>query len=492
MRCASGWSRHCDRPTEVVGVQPQVVGDRYELLEQVGSGGMGRVYAGFDRNLKRRIAVKFTQPSLDDDPGWIQRFFREAELMARVSHPGLPAIHDAGLIPGDPGRPYLVMEFVEGVTFDDLLAGHGSLPVGVVAALGAQASAVLAATHRHRIYHRDLKPSNLMLCHDGTVKVLDFGLAVVLGADVTRYTTTGTTLGTPAFMAPEQVEDKPVVPQTDLYALGLVLHELLTGTRVMTGGTPFVVWQNQIHRPAPEIAALRPDIPAEMAELLMSMLAKSPSHRPRDAAEVHAGLLRHAADLGSLPEVTGLERPALMYALAVGAAELTVLGAHPVSAVEPDRRADRLDEIADEPSRETLRQAIASTDVIADAQERVDAVDRLTTVITGAAAILGSRDQEIVEARTRLADLQFATGEYLTAADLYRTLIDDLTGDQGPYSARVLYCQQQLARCDARAGDARGAVARLQHLHTRMAVRYGEQDRRVIALADQMRDIDSE
>ncbi|MFI8978038.1 protein kinase [Nocardia asteroides] len=457
-------------------MQPEVVGGRYELRAQIGSGGMGRVYDGFDRNLKRRIAVKFTQPSLDGEPGWAKRFLREAEVMARLSHSGLPAIYDAGLLPGSPERPYLVMEFVEGVTFDELLANYGALPVGVVAALGAQTAAVLAAAHRHQIFHRDLKPSNLMLCPDGTVKVLDFGLALVLDSDVTRYTTTGTTLGTPAFMAPEQVEGKAVVPQTDLYALGLVLHEMLTGKRVMTGGTPFVVWQNQIHRPAPEIATARPEIPVELAELIMRMLAKSPGQRPSDAVVVHSGLLRHAGGLGSLPEVTGLDGPAMMYALAVGAAEKPELGHEDVTNSSPT---------APDSERSGLRQAVERTREISDEES----ASRLKTVVEAVVPVLGAHDREVVEARTRLADLHLETGEYREAADLYRPLIDELTEAWGPYDDRVTYCQRQLARCDVAAGDAGGAVQRLQQLHTQMAVRYGEQDRRVIELAVQIRNI---
>ncbi|MEU4599912.1 serine/threonine-protein kinase [Nocardia sp. NPDC023988] len=455
----------------MIAVQPQVVGDRYDLLEPIGAGGMGQVFAGFDRHLKRRIAVKFTQPNLDNDPGWTKRFFREAELMARMSHPGLPVIHDAGVSPG--GRPYLVMEFVEGITFDDLLANHGSLPVGVVAALGAQTSAVLAAAHRHRIYHRDLKPSNLMLCPDGTVKVLDFGLAVVLDDDVSRYTSTGNTLGTPAFMAPEQVEGKDVVPQTDLYALGLVLHELLTGQRVMTGGTPFVVWQNQIHQPAPELAAADIDVPRDMIELVMMMLAKSPSQRPSDAATVHAGLLPHAAGLGDLPEVNRLDGSAVMYAQAVG-----------VSAAPGPAGSIQLGD-----GRIGLRDAMEQTRMVTLDAPHEAAVERLTTVIDKVAPVLGTQDREVVEARIQLADLRFDAGEHRIAADLYRDLIDELTPQRGPYNDQVMYCQRRLARCEAAAGDAPAAVRRLKRLHTQMAVRYGEQDRRVIELAAQIRGI---
>ncbi len=273
----------------------EVVGGRYELIRQVGAGGMGQVYEGFDRNLKRRVAVKLTHTGLDSDPEWTKRFLREAELMATVSHPGTPAIFDAGISEGAAARPFLVMEFVEGVTFESLLMRRGPLPIGVVASFGAQVAAVLAATHRHRIYHRDLKPSNLMLCDNGTVKVLDFGLAVALDSGLSRYTTTGQTIGTPAYMAPEQIESRDVTPQTDLYALGLILHELLTGDRVATGDNAYTVWSQRVSRAAPDIRVERPGTPADMAGLVMCMLEKKPESRPAGAGTVHTVLMRHTA-----------------------------------------------------------------------------------------------------------------------------------------------------------------------------------------------------
>ncbi|CCF62571.1 serine/threonine-protein kinase [Nocardia cyriacigeorgica] len=474
-------------------MKPQVVGDRYELIGEIGSGGMGQVYEGFDRHLKRRIAVKFTQQGLNADPDWTKRFFREAELMARLHHPGLPTIHDAGSVPDSPERPYLVMEFIEGVTFGELLARRGPLPVGVVATLGAQVAAVLAAAHRHRIYHRDLKPSNLMLCADGTVKVLDFGLAVALDADMSRYTSTGHTLGTPAFMAPEQVEGRSVVPQTDLYALGLVLHELLTGDRVMTGSTPYALWQNQVHLPSPEIQEICPDVPDDMARLIMSMLAKSPDQRPEDAATVHSVLLRHAIDLGALPEINDLRGPALMYAKAVG-----VTGSPAVSAPdavrapvvsEPDD-APEGDAVTVEFSRGDLQRAVERAGDLADDSRYDPALRQLESAVERAATLFGSRDADVVEARLRLAQLRFETENYAGAAEVYRHLVDDIGAERGPYDDQVMFCQRSLAICEVRNGDVDAAIARLRHLHSQMAVRYGEQDRRVIELAALIRSIE--
>ncbi|MFB8004771.1 protein kinase [Nocardia sp. NPDC056000] len=473
-------------------MQPQVVGGRYELISEIGAGGMGQVYDGFDRHLRRQIAVKFTHPSLDKDPDWTKRFFREAEFMAQMRHPGLPMIHDAGIEPGTPERPYLVMEFVKGVTFDDLLDRRGPLPVGVVASLGSQAAAVLAATHRNRIYHRDLKPSNLMLCDDGTVKVLDFGLAVSLDADKTRYTSTGHTLGTPAFMAPEQVEGGTVVPQTDLYALGLVLHELLTGDRVMTGSSPYVVWQNQVHQTPPDIRYERPEVPVELARLIMAMLAKSPDQRPDDAATVHSVLLRYATGVGSLSEVSDPLSPAHMYARAVAAGGSSRTAQ---TVVSPTRILRNLPEkpptvpptpVPTDFSRGDLQRAMRRARDFADDSRYDPAVHELQTVVDKALPRFGSRDADVVEARLRLADLRFESVDYAGAADLYRELIDDLTAERGPYDDHVMYCQRRLAACHVHTGDVKAALTRLKRLHSQMAVRYGEQDRRVIELAAQI------
>lgn len=478
-----------------MAVSRQVLGGRYELRDQIGTGGMGRVYEAYDRNLRRRVAVKFTHPSLDSDPGWDDRFVREAELMAQFNHPGLTVIHDVGrgsFTPSEPERPYLVMEYIEGTTFDKLLERRGAQSVGVVANLGAQAAAALAAAHRHRIYHRDLKPANLMLCANGTVKVLDFGLAVAPESGRTRYTSHGQTLGTPAYMAPEQVQEKPVAPQTDLYSLGLVLYELLTGDRVMTGKSTFNLWQQQIDHTPPDIRQERRGVPVEMARLVMSMLAKSPDARPDDAATVNAVLLRYASDLGELPEVDDNHSPARMYALAVGAMASARTA---TTVVTPSNDRTEFVERPIDPfpapdfSRGDLQRAVHRARELADDSRYAPAIHELRTVVEAAVPLLGSRDADVVEARVKLADLRFENADYAAAADLYRGLIDDLTAERGPYDDQVMYCQRQLATCHVYLGDTRNALTRLKRLHSQMALRYGEQDRRVVDLAGQINHI---
>lgn len=463
----------------------QLVGGRYELIRQVGAGGMGQVYEGFDRNLKRRIAVKVTQPNLDTDPDWAKRFLRESELMAKVSHPGTPAIYDAGITEESVPRPFLVMEFVEGVTFDDLLARNGPLPVGAVAALGAQVAAVLAATHRHRIYHRDLKPSNLMLCDNGTVKVLDFGLAVALDSGLSRYTTTGQTIGTPAYMAPEQVESHDVTPQTDLYALGLIVHEMLTGDKVFAGGNAYTVWKQQVSAAAPDIRAERPEIPADMAGLIMCMLEKQAASRPAGANIVHTVLMRHAADLGDL--VDDVDSPARMYAVAVGA---SAAGTEPAESITPHetvqiaQRSPAASVPTDDLSRGDLHRAVDRARRLADESRYHPAIRHLKTVVDAAVPVLGARDADVVDARIALAGLRFESESYAEAADLYRVLIDDLTSERGPYDDQVMSCQRRLADCVLHLGRRTEALDRLVRLRGHMEARFGAADRRVVELGE--------
>ncbi|GGK66783.1 serine/threonine-protein kinase [Nocardia camponoti] len=424
--------------------QPHTVGGRYELTEQIGAGGMGQVFAGYDRNLDRPVAVKLTRADLDPDPEWTRRFLREARLMARLIHPGLPTIHDAGIEPGTPERPYLVMELIQGVTLDRLAEYPSQLPVGVVASIGAQIAAVLAAAHRQSVYHRDLKPSNVMMCPDGTVKVLDFGLAVLLDKDATRITSTGKTLGTPAYMAPEQVNAEPVVAQTDLYSLGLVLYELLGGAPVMTGSTPYLLWKAQTEVVPPQINTIRPDVPRDVGALLADMLAKDARRRPADADTVHRTLLRHVSALDDLRDVREPQSPARMYAQA--------------SVSVPGYR-----------SAATL---IASP------------ID-----IAYAAPVVRSGVGDTVVERLQLADRNFDAGHFESAADLYRTVGDELSAANGPYDEQAMYCHQRLAICQLRLGNAKAALNRLKRLHQQMSVRFGTQDKRVIDLATQINGI---
>jgi non-specific serine/threonine protein kinase len=207
------------------------------------------------------------------------------------------------------------MQFIEGVTVADVVSEHGPLPVSWAAAIAAQACAVLSAAHALSICHRDLKPTNLMLCPDGSVKVLDFGLAMLRDADVTTFTRIGQILGTPAYMAPEQIQHGVAEPRSDLYALGCVLHEMLTGRQLFTGPTDYVVFEKQVKERPPAI----PGLPAGMDALLRQLLEKNPADRPADADELYRRLEPFAVSLPMLPGfLTQAPSPGRMYARMVG------------------------------------------------------------------------------------------------------------------------------------------------------------------------------
>lgn len=292
-----------------------VIGDRYVLDDlPLAQGGMGAVYGGHDRHLDRKVAVKFLRLLSGPDEELNRRFLREARILAKLEHPGAPVLYDFGTFDQ---RLFQVMQFIEGVTVADLVSEHGPLPVPWAAAIAAQACAVLSAAHALSIYHRDLKPTNLMLCPDGSVKVLDFGLAILREADSTRFTRVGQILGTPAYMAPEQIQRGLAGPRSDLYALGCVIHEMLTGRQLFTGPTEYAVFERQVKERPPAV----PDVSPELNRLIEDLLEKDPERRPASADLLYERLQSFAVDLPMLPgflNPPSVPSPGRMYARMVG------------------------------------------------------------------------------------------------------------------------------------------------------------------------------
>ncbi|MFI0444203.1 serine/threonine-protein kinase [Actinomadura sp. 6N118] len=283
---------------------PGLLAGRYDLSTPLGRGGMGQVWEGSDRQLgNRKVAVKLLTNELitarTDPEELVQRFAREAAFTARLQHPGVPAVYDAGAYGGG---LYLVMELIEGHTIGDLIAEEGPLPVPWVAAITAQVCAVLTVAHGRGLVHRDLKPQNLMLTGDGSAKVLDFGVATVLdAAGVPRITKTGDTVGTPAYMAPEQLRGERVTPHSDLYAIGCVMYEMLAGRPVFEATSPHALSYKHLQESPAPIG--RTDVPPQLEWLVQRLLAKEPRDRPGDAREVYEGLLGHvgpAAPIGGI------------------------------------------------------------------------------------------------------------------------------------------------------------------------------------------------
>ncbi|MFJ3955379.1 protein kinase [Streptomyces libani] len=269
----------------------RVIGGRYELSALLGQGGMGQVWIGYDRRLDRRVGVKLLRPDrvagTPDGEEMRRRFVRECRVTAQVDHPGLVTVHDAG---SDDEDLYLVMQYVEGADLSDHLAEHDPYPWPWAVSVAAQLCAVLASVHAVPIVHRDLKPRNVMIRPDGSVVILDLGIASALDTDTTRLTHTGSPIGSPAYMAPEQAMGGAVGPHTDLYALGVLLHELLSGEVPFAGSTALGVLHRHLHEEPVPVRTLRPDVPEALESLVLHLLRKDPQARPADAQEVYQAL----------------------------------------------------------------------------------------------------------------------------------------------------------------------------------------------------------
>jgi serine/threonine-protein kinase len=264
------------------------VAGRYRLVERVGAGGMGEVWRAHDEVLGRMVAVKVVLPALYADPDFVRRFLAEARAMASVHHPGVIAIHDFGEAevtdaarPAGTGRvAYIVMEYVEGEPLSQLLRRVGRLSPGAAMDVVSQTAQALQAVHNRGVVHRDVKPANLMIRTGGAVALADFGIAVAL--DSTALTNPGEVLGTPSYLAPEQVLGQPASALSDVYALGLVAYECLAGRKPFTGEEPVAVALQRVQN-AP--AALPPDVPPHVAGVVLRALATQPSRRWPTAGE---------------------------------------------------------------------------------------------------------------------------------------------------------------------------------------------------------------
>ena len=262
-----------------------VLGGRYALAEVLGTGGMATVWRARDEVLGREVAVKVLSPPYAADPGFAARFEREARHAAAVSHPRLVTVFDCGV---DGGTPYLVMELVTGRTLRQVLDEAGPLPAGQAAAIAAAVCEGLEAAHAAGLVHRDIKPANIILA-GGEVKILDFGIARAEGT--AAGTATGIVLGTAAYLSPEQAAGRPAGPSSDLYALGCVLFEMLTGAPPFTAESAVGLAHRHVHDDPGPPSARRPGVPASLDQMTTRLLAKDPAGRPADAAAARAGLL---------------------------------------------------------------------------------------------------------------------------------------------------------------------------------------------------------
>lgn len=252
-----------------------LIADRYELEELVGTGGMSSVFRARDRQLEREVAVKILHQHYADDPEYLERFRREARAVARLSHPNIVTVIDRG---DDDGRQYIVFENVEGENLKQLVVRTGRLPVRQALELALAVADGLAFAHDHGLVHRDVKPQNVLLSDEGEVKVTDFGIARSLHVEH-GVTQTGTVIGTGEYLAPEQASGQPVSAATDVYSLGVVLWELLAGEVPFVGENFVAVALRHVNEQPPHLRERRPDVSPRLDAAVDRALAKEPAHR---------------------------------------------------------------------------------------------------------------------------------------------------------------------------------------------------------------------
>jgi len=253
----------------------ELIAGRYVLEELVGTGGMSSVYRAHDRLLERNVALKILHDSYLDDESAVERFRREARSVAQLSHPNIVTVIDRG---EEDGHLFIVFEYVPGENLKQYVGRKGRLSVREAVEIAVEVGRGLAFAHRQGIVHRDVKPQNVILDGDGRPKVTDFGIARSLAVEK-DVTLTGTVLGTSDYIAPEQASGRPVVTQTDVYSLGCVLFELLTGDVPFHGESFVAVAMRHIHEPPPSVLERRPDVPVRVAGAVQRAMAKEPDDR---------------------------------------------------------------------------------------------------------------------------------------------------------------------------------------------------------------------
>jgi eukaryotic-like serine/threonine-protein kinase len=275
---------------------PQVLGERYEIGGVLGRGGMAEVHRGRDLRLGREVAVKVLRHDLARDPSFQVRFRREAQASASLNHPAIVAVYDTGEDRTATGAtPYIVMEYVEGETLRDVLRREGQLTPERAMALSADICGALDFSHRNGIVHRDVKPGNVMITPQGTVKVMDFGIARAVSDSAATMTSTAAVIGTAQYLSPEQARGEGVDARSDVYSMGCVLFELVTGAPPFTGDSPVSVAYQHVREDPRLPSSINPNIPPELDAIVLKAMSKNPANRYQSAAEMRNDLLRALA-----------------------------------------------------------------------------------------------------------------------------------------------------------------------------------------------------
>ena len=291
-------------------MQGSVVDNRYDIVRPLGSGGMGEVYLARDRTLGRDVALKVLRSQYAGDRESAERFKREATSAAGLSHPNIVQVYDRG--DTEEGSSYIAMEYVPGGTLKERIVAEGPLDAGLAASYGYQVAEALGAAHAKGVVHRDIKPQNVLITASGTAKVGDFGIARAASAAGDAQTKTGTVMGTAGYMSPEQALGRPATPKSDLYSLGVVLYEAVTGRLPFTADNPIAVSMKHVNEAPRPPRDLNPAVPEDMNAVVMKLLSKSPEDRYPDADALAEDLWRVRSGLpvgGGADEARTVEAP---------------------------------------------------------------------------------------------------------------------------------------------------------------------------------------
>jgi serine/threonine-protein kinase len=273
----------------------QIIKERYEITQLLGEGGMSYVYKAIDKQLQRTVAIKTLKPNYVEQEKFVERFKREAQTAANLNHPNIVQIFDWGI--GD--EPFFVMEYIEGNTLTSIIANKRTISMNDILFIGAQVSSGLQAAHSKGLVHRDIKPGNIMITPEGKVKVTDFGI-VSLQNEESDITKTGSILGTASYISPEQAQGKPVSKESDLYSLGTVLYELITGRPPFEGDTPIATATKHITEKPEKLSTYRANIPKGIENAVLKLLHKYPKDRFKNAEDLRAVLLQQKTQLQAI------------------------------------------------------------------------------------------------------------------------------------------------------------------------------------------------
>ena len=267
---------------------PRLYSNRYQVTHLIARGGMAMVYRAQDTLLNRAVALKILYPELSEDPLFVERFRREAQAAANLSHPNIVPVFDWG---EDRGTYFIVMELIEGTSLADMLRGAATISASRSAQIVAQVAAALGYAHRSGVVHRDVKPGNILITRDGQVKVTDFGIAQAVSSE-DHLAEAGSVMGTATYFSPEQASGAAVDGRSDVYALGVVLYEMLVGRPPFIGDTPVDVSSQHVNAAVPSMGQFSESVPKDLEAIVMEALSKSPENRYQSADELRADLIR--------------------------------------------------------------------------------------------------------------------------------------------------------------------------------------------------------